>query len=178
MLVDGVCSHLVLRLDQTCKVEKNALSASSQRGSLFRNCMILYSVMQFRQTYAAYLPLQASEKDEIDNKTLRYNDEEMKDKILLDPPPVAPPSPSLARRGSASDPPHASPPQIHPLLSTLRQPVARYKRHGRVSIVPPISSIQIKTMILASANVEAQPCLGKLLLDQLHKRLGLADVYD
>ena len=33
-------------------------------------------------------------------------------------------------------------------------------------------------MILASANIEAQVCFGKLLLDQLHKRFRLADIYD
>ena len=56
--------------------------------------------------------------------------------------------------------------------------MARHKRHGRVSILIPISRIHIKTMILAAANVEAQPGSRKLLLDQLNESLRLTNVYD
>jgi hypothetical protein len=64
------------------------------------------------------------------------------------------------------------------LFSTLRQPIARHKRHGTISILTPISRVQIKRMIVAVGDIEAQPYFRKLLLDQLHKSLRLAKVYD
>jgi hypothetical protein len=98
--VDDGASSSVQRLDQTCKIQKYALSASLQRGLAFREHVTLSSGLTDIRC-AAHLPVQANEGRGTHNVTLQHGDEELRDNDILRSSDQVPPSSSLAHQEAA-----------------------------------------------------------------------------